>query len=252
MKFFLGTHHAAWLKDSRVPLFVSRRRMPRRPRWRAACEWAMDSGGFSELTMFGRWQTSAEEYAEEVRRWRRDVGGLAWAAAQDWMCEPQVIAGGPIAGRTSPGTGLSVVEHQRRTVENYLLLRRIAPEVPWTPVLQGYEPHEYIDCLRLYADAGVDLRSLPVVGVGSVCRRQHTGGIGGLFRLLHRAGLKLHGFGLKVTGLPTLSPFCESADSLAWSYAARRRPPLPGCVGHKNCANCRTYALQWRERLLGA
>lgn len=43
-----------------------------------------------------------------------------------------------------------------------------------------------------------------------------------------------------------------SADSLAWSYAARRDPPMLGCVGHRNCANCVRYALRWRERLLGS
>ena len=42
-----------------------------------------------------------------------------------------------------------------------------------------------------------------------------------------------------------------SADSLAWSYDARRRPPLPGHT-HKNCANCQPYALTWRTRVLNS
>jgi hypothetical protein len=25
---------------------------------------------------------------------------------------------------------------------------------------------------------------------------------------------------------------------------------MPGCTGHKNCANCLPYALQWRTNLL--
>jgi hypothetical protein len=37
---------------------------------------------------------------------------------------------------------------------------------------------------------------------------------------------------------------------MAWSIAARRRPPLPGCTRHKNCANCSRYALTWRRELL--
>ena len=39
---------------------------------------------------------------------------------------------------------------------------------------------------------------------------------------------------------------------MAWSYAARRAPALPGCTGHRNCANCLTYATRWRDRILTA
>lgn len=35
-----------------------------------------------------------------------------------------------------------------------------------------------------------------------------------------------------------------SADSLAWSYAARRQPPLPDCP-HARCNNCIDWASQW-------
>mgnify|MGYP000181470407 CR=1 FL=1 len=49
-----------------------------------------------------------------------------------------------------------------------------------------------------------------------------------------------------------------SADSLAWSFAARREPPLPGHdepgpgrrAGHKHCNNCPEFALAWRDQLL--
>jgi hypothetical protein len=40
-----------------------------------------------------------------------------------------------------------------------------------------------------------------------------------------------------------------SADSLAWSFEARRAAPLPGC-SHASCANCSRYATAWRERVL--
>jgi hypothetical protein len=39
---------------------------------------------------------------------------------------------------------------------------------------------------------------------------------------------------------------------MAWSYTARRQPPLPGCVGHINCANCPRYAYRWRQAVLTA
>jgi hypothetical protein len=83
----------------------------------------------------------------------------------------------------------------------------------------------------------------PLVGLGSVCRRQATTEIARIVAELAALGLRLHGFGVKRAGL-------VSADSMAWSYHARRRPPLPGCVGQKNCANCLPYALAWRARML--
>jgi hypothetical protein len=89
----------------------------------------------------------------------------------DWMCEPHMTA----------KTGLTVREHQQRTVENYLRLR---DHGPFIPVLQGWEPGEYLACVELYEQYGVDLTTLPLVGVGSVCRRQSDHEIGWIFRTL--------------------------------------------------------------------
>jgi hypothetical protein len=83
-----------------------------------------------------------------------------------------------------------------------------------------------------------------------VCRRQATGEIGAIACELAAAGLRLHGFGVKQHGLARYADHLASADSLAWSYAARRRPALPGCTGHRNCANCPRYALAWRAQVL--
>jgi hypothetical protein len=63
-------------------------------------------------------------------------------------------------------------------------------------------------------------------------------------------GLRLHGFGIKTTGLQQYGTLLASADSMAWSYAARRRGyPLPGCA-HRTCSNCLRYATAWREQLI--
>jgi hypothetical protein len=83
-----------------------------------------------------------------------------------------------------------------------------------------------------------------------VCRRQATSEIAELVCVLAHAGLRLHGFGVKTRGLAQVAGWLTSADSLAWSYQARRRPPLVGCCGHRNCANCPCWALAWRERVL--
>lgn len=63
MDFYLGTHQPAWLTKAAVPLFVSHRRLVGRTRLpRAATSWALDSGGFSELSLHGEWQTDPAEY----------------------------------------------------------------------------------------------------------------------------------------------------------------------------------------------
>jgi hypothetical protein len=253
VEFFLGTHMPSWLERTNVPLFVSRRRMTRVTR-KPTCDWGLDSGGFSELTMYGAWTITEEDYVAEVKYFT-SFGRLRFAAAMDWMCEPQVMEGGMIAGRRAPGTGLTVREHQDRTVDNYLRLVQMAPELPWLPILQGYEPRDYLACARTYEVNGVDLKSLPAVGLGSVCRRQSTGGIVGLCRELHGQGIRLHGFGLKMKGLLDLGPYLRSCDSMAWSYEARMlKSPSLECRyrgrKHINCANCMDYAMSWRDRVV--
>lgn len=261
MKFFLGTHHPHWLKRIDVPLFISRRRLVEFKKLPVALgPWALDSGGFSELTIHGKWTITPQQFVEEVHRFAGEVGNLEFVACQDWMCEPQIREGGTGPGGTQiKGTGLSVKEHQRRTVRNVLDLMELDPDIPWMPVLQGWEIHEYYEHLDMYDEAKIDLTSFHALGIGSVCRRGHTDEVEKMMIDLHRAGLKLHGFGFKVKGLRKVGDRLASADSMAWSYQARRREPLPECVeraeqglerGHKNCANCMRYAMKWRTRVL--
>jgi hypothetical protein len=258
--FLLGTHQPGWLGKARVPLFVSDPRLRvYKTLPRAAAPWALDSGGFSELQKYGRWTVTPGAYVARVRRYRDEVGRLLCAAPQDWMCEPIVISGGRIGPVVFAGTRLSVAEHQRRTVLNYAQLRDLAPDLPIIPVVQGDTADAYLRCADLYQSLiGLDLTTAPLVGVGSVCRRQGTAEAGRILAALHRRGVRrLHGFGFKTLGLIAHGHLLTSADSLAWSDTARklRRPALPECVRagrHRNCANCLTYALHWRAEVLAA
>lgn len=262
MKFFLGTHMTNWLADRRfknVPLFVSRRRLAKvRSLPRAVGSWALDSGGFTELQMFGRWNVTPRDYAREVRRLKSEIGNMTWAAPQDWMCEPIVINGGKSTGGQFKGTGLTVAEHQRKTVDNFIELRSIAPDLPFIPVLQGWTLHDYVRCEDLYSKSGIDLSKEPIVGIGTMCRRQSTREAHIILTVMSSLGIPLHGFGYKLQGLEKSSYLLKSADSLAWSYAARLDSPLCGHtkpgpgrpLGHKNCANCADYALRWQLRVL--
>lgn len=239
--FYLGTHMPSWLERVDFELFVSHRRlMNRKTLPKARTSWALDSGGFSELSMFGEWRTTPVEYVEATRRYDNEIGHLDWAAPMDWMCEPFMLA----------KTGLTVADHQARTVDNFLTVQDLwdGIECPFMPVLQGWTLADYHRCVDLYSAAGVDLMDYPVVGIGSVCRRQATDEIGRIVRSLSH--LALHGFGVKLTGLQRYSNYLNSADSMAWSFRGRH---VKGCSpSHQNEANCLRFAAAWREDALRA
>jgi hypothetical protein len=248
--FYLGAHQPHWLAlpaaplANPAPLFVSHRRLGgRRTLPRARTPWALDSGAFSELAMFGEFRTTPADYVAAVRRYDDEIGQIEWAAPQDWMVEPFMLA----------KTGRTVRQHQASTVDNYLALRDLWGEGgPFIPVLQGWTSDDYDRHVNDYHHAGVDLTTLPLVGVGSVCRRQHTGHIAAIVARLAGYGLALHGFGVKVRGLAAFAEYLASADSMAWSYEGRR---VPGCAHGRralNEANCRGYALGWRERVVAS
>lgn len=242
IRFYLGTHRPYWLRLARVPLFISDRRLSEYTNLPVALKrWALDSGGFSELSMHGSWDygPTPKQYVRRVRRYRDEVGMLDWAAQQDWMCEPRILR----------KTGLTVLKHQTLGIKNYIRLKSLDSTLPFIPVLQGYTISEYLRHVDMFDRAGIDLTQLPLVGVGSVCRRQSTNEIDELFRVLHGLGLRMHGFGVKTGGLAKYARYLKTSDSMAWSYGARFIPPLPWCA-HGTCVNCFDYAHIWRKRML--
>lgn len=244
--FYLGTHDPSWLRKAGIPLFVSHRRLAGRKQLPpAAAGWALDSGGFSELSMYGGWRTTPAEYVAAVSRYDTEIGNLEWAAPQDWMVEPQILA----------KTGLTVTEHQHRTVDNLLELHDLWSgddyDCPFIPVLQGWTITDYLRHADMYERAGVVLSDQFLVGIGSVCRRQGTDTIARLVGRLAELDILMHGFGVKTLGISAYSRHLYTSDSMAWSRQARWERPLPGHeVRHKNCANCLEYALAWRQDVL--
>jgi hypothetical protein len=218
---------------------LSRRRLERRTALpRARGKWFLDSGGFSELALNGRWNLRPRDYVHLVRRYRDEIGGLELAAPQDWMCEPSMLE----------RTGLTLREHQRRTVHNYSQLLDLDDSLPWLPVLQGWSVSDYVRCVELYDQAGIRLQ---YVGVGSVCRREGTQAARAIFAVLKALGLDLHAFGIKTAGVGMYGGLLSSADSLAWSFGARKRNiRLKGCK-HARCSDCIRYAMQWRKGVIG-
>lgn len=238
-KFWLGTHMPVHMTRTGVPLCVSYGRLRRRRRLPDPLgEIFLDSRGFSEIAQHGRYTFKPSEYAEFVERAAAQWGPkLCHASVMDWMCEPWMLA----------KTGMTVARHQQLTVNSWIALNGINNELPWLPVLQGYTPDEYLACAELYRrHAGVDLRKLPLVGLGSVCRRQAMTDAAEIVTGLVAAGFRnLHAFGFKINGLLGKNSLClllKSADSMAWSFDGRRHDGVS--------ANSLEYALGWRRRVV--
>lgn len=211
MRFFTGLHQPS---DARHfgACFISVNRLRGRKSHFAVGDWIMDSGAFTEITRHGGYRRPVSEYADQIRRYAT-CGNLLAAVAQDFMCEPFALS----------KTGLTVEDHQRMTIERYDALVAERTGVYIMPVLQGYAPSDYVRHVRMYGDR---LGHGAWVGVGSICKR--NGDPSQIARVLEavkaaRSDLRLHGFGIKTTSAahPYIQSLLTTADSMAWSYAAR-------------------------------
>ena len=212
MNFYVGLddlHHAEHF--DRVFISVNRLWNRRKQGRFRPKQWIKDSGAFTEIAKYGRYIDEPEVYAAEIDRWA-GVGELECAVTQDYMCEPAMLE----------KTGLTIPDHQRLTIERFDRIAA-ATKVPIMPVLQGYAISDYIRHVGMYGDR---LKPGMRVGVGSVCKRNsNPAQIEDILSAIHSAApnVLLHGFGVKTTALAS-ERVCEllfSADSMAWSFAAR-------------------------------
>ncbi len=216
MRFFVGLH-----QPSNAHRFerccISVNRLITRKSGFVCHDWIMDSGAFTSITKWGEHMLNPRGYAEEINRWssgRARSGTMLAAVTQDYMCEEFALA----------KTGKTVQEHQAMTIDRYDQILSHGPTAYLMPVLQGFSPESYASHVR---DYGSRLRPSQWVGVGSVCRRNgDPKQIEDVLLAIHevRQDIRLHGFGIKLTALrsPLVSKLLWSADSMAWSFAARR------------------------------
>lgn len=266
-RVYLTVNTVAWLgrQDlADVPKCISRNRLTayrgrRLPR--SVAPLLLDSGGFTELKEHGRWRLTAAQYVTEVRHQLEQLGrdAVVAIAQQDWMCETVVIDGGHTKDGRFAGTRTlldperrlsldeMVLQHQRLTVANFVELRRLAPDLPIFPVLQGQSLQQYLRHLAMFLAVGVRVGDEPLVGLGSVCRRQGTQETAHLVRALAAYGLRLHGFGVGARGLSLYGTQVASIDSNAFSYHGRRQGLCPhGAVKWET--NCPVNAREWWRR----
>lgn len=213
MRFFTGLDSPSHAQHFDAA-FISVNRIRNRKASFAVRDWIMDSGAFTEISTHGHYRHPVTEYAEQIRRWRSN-GRLLAAVSQDFMCEAHILA----------KTGLTVETHQRLTIERYDALMAEDTGVYILPVLQGFAPEDYVQHVRAY---GERLGPEAWVGVGSICKR--NGDPRAIEAVLlaikaERPDLHLHGFGIKTTALasPLVTRLLHTADSMAWSFAARRQ-----------------------------
>ncbi len=265
MRFFTGLHQPSDAQHFDAA-FVSVNRLRDRKGPFAVGDWIMDSGAFTEIRTYGRYRHSVSDYAVEIRRWAGN-GHLLAASAQDWMCEAHIIKRTAIAEGLLPAPAgcdplghitdaqlrlvpalshhdhaARILLHQTRTIDRYDALLAEDTGVYIMPVLQGYQPADYVAHLALY---GSRLAPGAWVGVGSICKRNgDPRAIQSVLQAIRKArpDLRLHGFGLKTTALanPWIRSMLDTADSMAWSFSARREGRNP---------NDWREAMKWTENI---
>jgi len=213
MKFYLGLHHPGDAKNVDRAFVSANAVANRKSVIEAKREWILDSGAFTTLASHGRYMASERDYGRLVR-FMAGSTTLVAAVSQDYMCESFMLE----------KTGLTIADHQRLTIERFDALSDCdLGGIYLMPVLQGYAPDDY---RRHVEDYGDRLQPSAWVGVGSVCKRNgRPAAIAAVLDAVHmeRPDLRLHGFGVKLTSLADASvrDRLYSADSMAWSYAAR-------------------------------
>lgn len=262
--FYLGAPKASWLWRFRKPtgrrLFVSYSSLKDTVNFHPALQrWGGDSSAFTCVYNYGCFPFEPPAYAGTMERAQREIGMLDFACVMDWMCEDFVMARtGPWASRDT-----AVRTHQERTVNSYIELLSIAPGVPWAVTLQGYTRDEYMRCLDMYVDRGIDPRAASRVVMGSMCKRKNTVVAANILIEFEAMGLPVHALGFASEGFARIRGLVTSGDSQACGDGARHSWYIhPGCQHGKreyrerlgrtewgNCASCMTWYGWWGDNV---
>lgn len=203
-KFYVGMFNLyhCYLFDKS---FVSANRLWKRKSLFEINEWIMDSGAFSEIQKHGDFVHEKEEYLDLATKFNP-----LYFVSQDYL----VFDGDNEA---------EIKEKQKKTIERFSWFFSKKQNV--MPVIHGNTPRQYLDHLKAY-----NFPNGAYVGVGSLVPK----GLGLKTWILEeiksfRPDLKLHGFGLKKTELcnSRIRELIYSADSMAWSFAARMNGGSP-------------------------
>lgn len=168
----------------------------------------IDSGGFTAARQWGKYPWSVQQYADFIGDVSRDVA-LDFCAIMDYACEPSV----------NREIYRSNKDRIKATIRNETECMRVAPDLPWLPVLQGDNQIERAFDIAIRQRVGM----LPgkYAGVGSVCGRGRAGAVETiLFYRDQLPGVKFHCFGMHVQALDNDFVFdaIKSWDSYGWNW----------------------------------
>ena len=174
----------------------------------------LDSGGFVAAVRYNGWEWTVPQYMAlcAAAPWTR-------FASMDWCVEPEVAHDRDAVWDRISGT----VRLNRDCLRE---ARHLGIADRFMPVIQGWQVDDYLRCIDLM----FDLDPFPVVGVGSMCRRQVEGPTG-ILQVVHEldqalgdSRVKLHLFGLKSQGMAEVRahPRVFGFDSQAYGVTARQ------------------------------
>jgi len=182
----------------------------------------LDSGGFSLLSQYADYPFSIEEYIQ-LAHYIKDNNLLTLIATMDYPCESEI-------NRTQLHTN---EERIQKTVDNAVACYDADISLPWVPVIQGYTIDEYLTCLDLYYESGIESFYW---AIGSICSRKgHNLQMRNIVVTIAKRlepECKLHAFGLGIKFLydPQIFSNIYSSDSAAWNYRAVSREQKPQMI----------------------
>lgn len=175
---------------------------------------SLDSAGFVAMARYGGFPWRTADYLALAASYP-----FRWFASMDYCVEAEIARDRE-----------EVLDRISRTIRANFDCRSGARDLGiehlLMPVIQGRRPEDYERCLDGLL---LDYSRTPLIGVGSMCRREVPGPEGLIAVLDHLdrilpKGVRLHGFGIKGTALSHLKGLehrIASTDSQAYGQTAR-------------------------------
>lgn len=171
---------------------------------------AIDSGGFTAAQRWGKYPWRHEQYVDFVRRMSRDIS-LDFCVVMDYVCERE-------ASEQAHQINLDRI---KQTIKNELILRKMAPELPWLGVLQGNTLGERTLDLELRMERPEQLIAQEM-GIGSICGRPPSEAKEIIrFYVERLPHARYHVFGMNIQTLDNADDvfwYVQSWDSYSWAW----------------------------------
>lgn len=163
----------------------------------------LDSGAFGCAKWDGGYTYGVDDYLRIVEKVMPE-----WWVNMDYVCEPNILK------------NMATSQRIEQSIENAKILCT-APFSGFLPVIQGWAVEDYLYCAKRMEDESL---VLPVMGIGSICRRGSQGEIVAIVAALANRlpKVKFHAFGVKINTLNynngEILNYLVSLDTAAWQF----------------------------------